>query len=308
MANVVSVAERFQQATAKSDINGEVFTREFRVLFDAADTLNPHTCLTATDGTNAIPAQGSALSSGSSSLCVNNKTSRCLDTKSRLLWQVLVEYGSGFHLEVKKNAKPQQQTQVEPWSKPALFAYDFEKGTKVLEQDYSSAPKLVVNSAGEPFDPSVMVPSYNGKIVCSRATLTYSSSAAASLIGRVNNASVTVDGISYDVNHLLLLRWAGNEQTYTDNTTGEETTYYQESVELLVALNATGGHNLNLLDQGYSMISENGGIRRILGDDGKVLASPALLSEGQPLAIGSPGVFLTFQPYPSVDFSPLGLS
>ena len=305
MANVVSIVERFQQPTASHDVDGYVFTREFRVLFDAADHMNPVACLSASvSGGASIPAIGEFLGFGG--LVVNKRTSRCLDPQSRLAWQVLVEYGSGFHLDVKKNAKPQPKTQVYPWSKTPLYTYDFEKSSKVLEKDFSSTPKDVLNSASDPFDPPIMTAAYNKKIVCSRATLTYSSTLAGDLIGRVNSDPVTIDGNSYAANMLVLLRWSGSEQTYSDTDTGEETTCFQESIELLASLDS-GGHTLQVLDCGYNQL-DGSGKKRIHGTDGKPTPTPALLSAGMPLAIGSPGVYLAFKPHPAAGFSPLGLS
>jgi hypothetical protein len=66
-----------------------------------------------------------------------------------------------------------------------------------------------------------------------------------------------------------------------------------------------------ILDQGYSTISLLDSTKRnkMLGDDGQPVSDPGLLNgSGRRLAVSGTPVFLEFDVYPAVDFSPLGIN
>lgn len=68
------------------------------------------------------------------------------------------EFSLTYDFDTKPITDEQPEKDDDPTARPWTFTFSSNKTTKVLEKDYSSTPKPVVNTAKCPFDPPITVP------------------------------------------------------------------------------------------------------------------------------------------------------
>jgi len=231
-------------------------------------------------------------------ICVGK--SAVVADSTRRMYRVSVEYTNEAR---RVEINTQEDPDVAPWDRDPQHTYDVREYSEPLLVDRSATPLPVVNAAGEPFSPPQEVEAVYPTITVSRASLAYNQTTAQGLIGSVNSAEVTINGHAYAAGTVRLLKWAGVESEWIDNGTGDQQTYYDERIELEVH---PAGFDLQVVNQGYHVLTPEGIPSRIVFADGQPPAVPQYLAADGKSITGTPN-YLTFRPYAWADWTALGL-
>ena len=306
---VTSVSEIANGASAEETDGIIRATRVFLVEFDTASSTNQVAALFAADGSTAVPAYGDQLNvaiTGKPRPKVVSKTAALHDeANSRCIWRVTVSYSSD---PSKLSILTDIVSADLPWERDQLVEYDFIERDEELEIDNTTpTPKDVVNAAGDKFDPPIVVSRANGRIIVTRATQSYDFSDAYELFNTINAADVTIDGKTYAAGKLRLLRWVGAETLYTDED-GDETTYYEEVIE--IEANADG-FDIEKRNEGYNYLS--GGNKLATGYFDSAgnwynHSTPQQLNADGSWPYTSGAKTITFKPYAAAIWTAIGLT
>lgn len=296
--SIVSTTEIIKPVSGRLGYDGNTFTRCFIVKTSGSSSTAADEILLDT-GTPAMFAAWPKLVTGRRTPVVVAKTCAPLSQEAQDQWLVTVEYSNDprkIQLTVTNSS--------EPWDADPLFSYDFIRRDMVLEYDSDGDP--VVNSAGDPFDPPIMIEKVSRKITIKRATkATYNPETAADLIDTINSDAVTVNGETIALGNARLLRWEGSDNIYYDDT-GSEQVYQDETIEIEVNI---AGHDLDVLDMGYRYRPTAGSNPvKDTDENGTITPTPIFLNADGTKATSSTANVLTFSPYPSESWTAIGLS
>ena len=279
-------------------VSGEVntrateFIRQFLVVISEPSNIAQDLALYA----SGIPNIGDKWPnniSGRATPTVRSKSVKQLDSNSRLHWLVEVRYSN------EQVAQQPFDPNIAPWLQSPVYTMDFVEYQEAA--DATSPGQAIVNSVGDPFDP---VPTYSRgmlRITVTRNTLSYNPTTASNLCFTLNQSAFTINTVSYAAKKLKLVKWAATTNVWVDDM-GAEQTYYAETLEFEVSP-YDWGHDLKILNRGYRA-------RPAPGEEPvrvKDAVEPVLLaSDGTQLPAGGTPVFLTFEAYPTADWTALG--
>lgn len=155
----------------------------------------------------------------------------------------------------------------------------------------------VVNSAGDPFDPPIMR-DVSREVVTITANVASVPAWVFSYKDRLNNATITIDGIS-----ILAEKAKCDDITVANKAERNEIEYYPLTIRLSLR---EEGWAKQVLDVGFNEIDGSAGRAAILLDDGTEPKSPVPL-DGNGQRLSNPttetAVILSFDIYPQVDFT-----
>lgn len=189
--------------------------------------------------------------------------------------------------------------EVSPWAADEVYDYSFEERDIALTIDRDNV--AVLNSAGDGFDPPVVVPETTMVINVSRGTegaSAFSPTNAYALINTVNSGTFTIDGVAYGAGILRLRQWTASDEYWVDPSTGTRTPYTAETISFEAR---AGGWNATVIDQGYMYRATAGGNKiRVESQD------PVLLnSDGTKNTTTTPNM-LTFKKFSTNAWTALG--
>lgn len=297
--SVVSVRE-VGGPTGSVSFDETTFRREFIVTFDDAAAVNADAALTATDGTNSVPALltlwGNTVS-GRRTPWVKSATSKMESGSSQKIWRVSVVYSNSF------TSPPPSAT--DPWDQAPVYSSGAIEYEVAFEKDYTTpTAQQVRNAAGDPFDPLPGASHINRRISVQVNTEDFSESTIDALINTVNDSAVEIRGVSYPAGKLRLLRWEVSGSSYIDEN-GDDTPYYVNNLDF-ESSTFEHYHDLKILNQGYREKDAEGKLKRIMDNSSppKPVPQPSLLAaNGTKLADGAEPVYLTFKQFPSANWT-----
>lgn len=301
--SVISAEERHAKQPATADVKVLELRREWVVTIDAP----------AYDGAvqalahSTIPVYGTPWPfaiTGYVRPVVRKISSSLLDAeKSRVVYLVEVEYNnSRDYLGGGGSGTPNSEDP--PWEDDPQYEYDYNSYQGPFEQEPNSPYEQVVNTVGDPFDPPPERTRYTRKITITRNTQAFSPADAKTLQNTVNEAAITINSESIDAECAHLLRWSARTSVWTNPTTGSETTYYEETIE--IELDADG-FELQLRNQGFRYRPAVGADPVVKTDaSGQPVSVPVLLKEDGTIETDPDNAhYLSFQPYKITSWSNL---
>ena len=228
-----------------------------------------------------------------------------LDVSNGTQWRFDIEYTtSGFgQSNTTGNAENRATVKFGTWTY-----------TQVVETDKSTG-EAIVNTAGDPFDP---MPE---EVIASpivTVTLRQNSPNIQRIndIGSVNDAQVTIAGISFPANTAMLANYEPEPFTDEEGFTTFFNTYTIKGCFKVNKDNRIIGWTLELLSQGFNQINDEGERAEIKirtakdeedlskGYDYVPIAQPAMLTDaGKPTTSPSAAAYQEFQIHRSTNFS-----
>lgn len=244
-------------------------------------------------------AQFSGHPEDSGSIAKSLTAKRHPDELSLGTFLVTIEYDSKPIREGDQGTDPSQgSSETPPEDKPWVIKYSSVNIERPLgPQDFSVPPKNVTNSAGQPFDPTVM---------CQDSHLVIHIS------GWKPVAAISPPiKIQAFMNRINSGNWQGyNARTLKVNefsfTSSFENGAFYWNFELSLEHNPEGWNPVKILDRGtHKFVSNSLPPQPILDRNGNPVAPPGvpLDGEGQPLNAGEDLVFLEFKGYRETDFA-----
>lgn len=194
------------------------------------------------------------------------------------------------------------EVEPDPTDDPARITWGFEKFQRAVFEDKDG--KGIVNSAGDPFDPTVMIDD-SRQIVTLRKNLGFVPSWILTYRDAVNLAAFTVDGVSVGAR-------IGKIDDIQISEVQERNDIFYRALTLKIAMNPDTW-DTKVLDQGFRKKDPSDGTKRnnIISDDGTDPAKPVLL-DGSGAVLANPtaatAVFLEFTILKEKDFSVLPLT
>lgn len=297
-ATVVSVDERLPNQQLDDSKEGVNIVREFQVVLSAADAAGSDIALNA----SGIPLRGDRwpnVVAGRITPYVISRRARLLDERSNLVWLVEVNYSNipdATGLGSAQSNKPP----VPPWEEDARYSYDFIEYSRVLEYDYSVPKNLVVNSAGDRFDPMPESPYSNRKVTIFRTTRDFAPNIAETIQDTCNDSPITIAGEIIATARARLLRWTADTDVYRDPVTEVETKIFNETIEIEIAKytedqgeNLPRGFLLPVVDAGYHYRDGSGNKTRFTDDFENPLETPGFLDGEGGALVGDPSTDFT---------------
>ena len=249
-ANVVSVVEGWSFLSRRKDFAERGFTVDFDSLAGATE----EKAIIADDGAVAIPAVAAA-HPRNAALFAKVASAK---PKSITLWEVVVEYGP--------NAGS-ASVDREPTSSGWLWWATGE--VRVEPVDLDAAGTSILNSAGDPFDPPIQMEK-SDTVMRGQKLLTEAQRATLgdlqALRNTLNNASVTIDGVSYAQGRCKL------KVLDLDPKNVDGTNMRLCTVEVVIrnATTSTNSWKRCIADEGYRDINKV----RFMDDDGSEFGVP----------------------------------
>jgi hypothetical protein len=271
-------------------LTGEIQHTEMDVTYLVAVddvTDGPEIAYTANDGTTAIPLVGTSIGT----LVLNRvEVSRSVDSPT--VYTVRCSYSTA---SLGEGSTPETTDPAEKWDIDiSVSAIPY---SEPVWKDTDDVP--VVNSAGQPFDPTVEVTKYDENIKLSFKTRQLPATDIKNCRGKTNSSPVnfTVKGVSFSYpTETLLFNGAEYSTSVYNNETLWTVTYD--------LINRTDDWRCKVLDQGlYEKVGTE--LRAITDKHGQYITSPHPLSGGTKLASGSPVVLLNYRTHKKTDFAPL---
>jgi len=186
----------------------------------------------------------------------------------------------------------------DPLTRPSILTSSYEEWTEAYFKDESDPVKVLVNSAGDVYDP--LPKRRNGSMIL-QITKNHSSFPAPSYDAikfTLNAVNVTIRGTTYLAGVLLFLPATVREMYEVVGTT--EFHYYQTTFRLAVD---SGLHAENIENRGFNEYVPGGKLRPIVDDTGNPVNMPwALDSGGLAKDAGAEPSVTAYQPYASVDW------
>ncbi len=268
------------------DGEGYVGEKVFRVVMTDPANDDAVTAYSANDGTTAIPDIGDEFKAGSAAKAKSKSASR---VSEGLAYDVTVSYSS--------KSRDYPQTVENPKTRPWEYSYDDQTiSEQFFFDETDETPLPMANSAGEPFDTLPEREVTIGQLTITRNTDSFSDSTAQSYRGKVNDAAVTINGVTYLAGTLRLRTWSARGPLVENGFT-----YWQEVITLA---KRADGFDQKWEDRGYSELSSGKliPIRNEAGD--QVVKAWPLNGAGakKPNATDTPAV-LTRKPYATADLS-----
>jgi hypothetical protein len=233
------------------------------------------------------------------------KTAENIDG-NRSLWRVTVEY-SNDPARIEKTIAI-NDINTAPWERLPRYSYDVADYQVAMEYDAEGTP--VVNTVGDKFDPPIPKSRKLQRIIINRASEDYNAATAAGLTDTINDREISIDNKGFGIGTVRLVKWSGEKTVWADET-GDESTYYEETIELEVANGDLKSDGETLLN--FDLEVANTGYRYLVGGTPTRVpdvTTPVYLNEAgddyQSGEITTP-YYLTFKPFPVGDWEPLGL-
>lgn len=172
--------------------NGTRVTELYRVEFDAVPS-DVRDALDASFGGTTVPSEGDTYQGDTYLRCKRVGPANEADG-SRLVYEVPVEYstptGSGVLIT------------DDPLNRPPEITWSFDVVERAVEKDRDDND--IVNSAGDPFDPPITDEEYRLTCTIERNVSFFDPATAYNLINTVNDAGVTIAGVSVSAGQALL--------------------------------------------------------------------------------------------------------
>lgn len=199
-------------------------------------------------------------------------------------WEVHVEYGPWV---------PQAE---DPRENPTEVDLNFVEFEEPLAKDAETGA-AVVNSAGDLYaDPPLTRDSARAVLTVRRNEANYSLALGVSYANVVNDAAFTIGDLTFGPRQILCKPIVANRAFHSTCGFYWPTTY-------VFHMRVADTWEAKLLDRGFRRLV-SGTRKLITNDDGSFPTEPPFLNgSGQPLAVGSPPVFRTFNKFPKADFS-----
>lgn len=270
------VGERLN-GSASVGSNGYVATRVFRVRSDdnAASEVQ---ALAAPE----IPQYGQ-LHPQINTLTVNGVSARRVDERDHAVFEVTVNYGTP--------SGGSSQGTADPLDEPASISW----GSRAVELVAWQTPDgiLIVNSAGDPFDPPIMTTEMLPVVTVIRNVRTFKPDLAAKIGGTVNASPVSVSTYTIPEGKGMLEEYSG------ERIRQGKVTYWRETIRIVI----------NSSDVGWEKVVADVGWRDSTGKrntdaDGADLPNPGNLTAG---LFTDEADSLKFQVY-RLEYWPLGLA
>jgi hypothetical protein len=265
--------KRQDQATTTSDDQGNVTQQLLRTFIVVDDATGAQPAILAAASAsimsgNFVPLPGSLYTvDGQAGFKCTQSTPR-RSTESPYVFEVQVQFTRKFVFQPPDTSK---------WNIDISI-----KGQKVTQTMYQSKdsdgnPIDVVNSAKQPFDPSIPETHYDEIIEISYNTTSADSGTFAGLRGKVNDSGVSFDikGMSrtYDARQLLCDEISMSTTLKLDD---DSTPVWKVQITLIGRDDTFVEH---VLDQGYYEIDPDDAtkIKQLMDTDGQLLSAPARL-------------------------------
>jgi hypothetical protein len=254
--------------------------RIFTVLYDGWSADNYLNSMSAT----GIPNMGDAFSETWSALICKRKRAIPLG-RTGIIYQVICEY-DGQDSPLSEDPEKSWRNQINQ-----------------EEVDYDVDGDPIENAAGTPIT-GVRRPFYDKIYTFTRNEATSALCASATYAGVLNDATVTLDGVACAAGQLLLHDISGERVVLTGST------YYWRVTYTL--MRRTDGWRHRCLNKGpryWTGLTISGQKQMAqFATQGVHTCEGNLAADGQQLAVGASPVWLYFDIYPTVSFTPLSLS
>lgn len=253
----------------------------YRVIFDAIPTDIPGDVI----GAVGIPEIGDNYTGSSTITCKN--VGNIQKTDSRLVYLVTASFDNLI--------TGSSSTTTNPLSRPADINWGFRVVSQAIEKD--QAGNKLDNSAGDMFVPGIEINRY--RLICniSRNVNSHSPSDALAKIDHVNNASLTVAGITVAAGQALLTEYSGTAVYEGDSD------YIRQNFQLEFAPT----HDIEIADMGYEYLDATDSKRKKFTDgEGTVINIPKFLTSAGDDG-GETARYLTFTVYDTANLGALGL-
>jgi hypothetical protein len=305
-ATVVSVS---QTARGSADLDKTTlsYTDAYLVKLSAADVDGDLIAISA-NGIPAMFAQGTTIT-GYSIPLVKKKSAQLLNSDSdHITYVVSVDYSNDS--ETQDASK--KETEKAPWLRPWTYSCGKTAYERALTYDFSTTPKAVVNSCGDPFDPPLSVEYVRPNIKIQYASnVSFAPSTLSTYVNTVNSDTVTINGASFTAGKCRLTDWSVEKSFFEDSTTQPPTTtaYFDHTLEVELLAGHESSFDVSIVDQGYRH-KVGGVLTRDKDGEGNNNPNPILLN-GNGVKISDPintaPSYITFRIYKQVAWSGLGL-
>jgi hypothetical protein len=157
-----------------------------------------------------------------------------------------------FHVDVEYTSKPGREATepANPLERPAKFSYGGSATEEDFFKDFSEEPKHVVNSAGEPFEPSPRRLVFAGTITVTRNVANFDDDDRDTYRCTMNNSAITINGVEYLGKTLLCVSISASGPNVENGIT-----FWEEVIEIHKNPETW---DLKALDYGYSEKSGTG--------------------------------------------------
>ena len=251
-------------------------------------TDKPYTARTADDGSVAIPDYGDGYP-GDAAAKARNITAR-LETEDRLTYVVSVTY------ETPGAQGPGQEPETDPLADDPKITWGFDSEEEVAAKDKDG--EAIKNSAKDSFDPPIVKRAYYPICTITRNEATFDPADADDFVNSVNNAGITIAGLTAAARKALMLDIACGEKSERNGTT-----FYP--ITFLIRFDRNTWDR-DILDQGYNYI--DAGEKKRITIQGQPCDTPQRLDgSGGIRAHAAADVFLTFRETDELDWSALNL-
>lgn len=271
--------KEFEVDAETSVLQSNRYVRKFRIKIsqDRPKSIAWHDALTAPK----LPPRGSALNQD---LTVRASGRRLIRTENSRIFIVEVEY--------EKIENSEEEEQSNPLEKRPEIAWGFRERTIVLQKTFSG--DLVINSAGDPFDPPPEVSMALPTVTIVRNEEQYDPGASFTLINSVNRNRVTIAGLTLARRKARCLDFSGVRRFENDITFFEVTYVIECRVDT---------HDFEILDQGIY----NSAGKRIILEDKTFADQPVNLIDGVFAGAQGEAQFLNFRIYSERNFAAMRL-
>lgn len=289
---VTSVTERFQDRRSSIKDGKISHTRSFMVV---CSSINDGTAaaITANDGSHSIPASGAAHPSGDGSVVTSKDANPVANSDVHFI--VSVEYSI-----------PDGETTGEIATNPLLDPIEFRYGAAEYTESYfvdkSSTPKPVVNAAGDTFEQLPTRDASMPTIEFEKNVASYNPLTYAGYANSINNANVTIDGVTYAAKTLRLKPIKAVKKSVVFE--GDPLTYYTLSFQILIN---PATWDVKIPNIGFNELV-SGKLAPILDDRGRAIIKPRPLnSDGSKKDVGEAPDDLVFAAYEEKTLTTVGL-
>ena len=203
------------------------------------------------------------------------------------LWTVTANYTTDA---------PTTQDDEDPLNQPRKVSWSSGSVSVVAERDRDG--KVIVNSAGDPFDPPIEIERPHAILVVSRNEASFSGTTIIQYKQKVNSAPFSIGGVGEII--------CSDINATTDEQNGIEFWNVTYKFEY-----APEGWQPEILEQGLRQITATGSYETCKDDEGNDVTTPVLLnSAGKQILArdGTSSTFTKWNVYEEIDFNQLGLN
>ena len=274
-----------------------------KYLVEFAEVHDNHTAaITATDGTNSIPAIGAQHPQDSSAYATGKQG--VPDDENPTFWHVTVSYKvpTVNPDPVPSPDAPSTGSTASPTTSPIKNdsqSFKFWRKTAAAEKHINNLD--ILNSAGDPYDPAAPKEVFYAEFTMVRTQTTFDVQWALDYQDATNDKEFEFAGIKWSEDSLCVIDIS---ESWPAGSTGAG-----HQVTIVIRADRIDLHRLVLLDAGFRKLVA--GVPKPIVDEetGAPVTQPRRLNgAGAVLAAGNPSVYNTYQMAQSADFKKLYLS